>query len=260
LCEFKTENFITFIALNGFQPQKLSNRYSTEIMEIKKNPNVNLEKFKFGFFLIGLLVAVGLTLVAFNWASAEEEDEQMFVSEMSVIEDEMIEITRSDIEPPKPNTEQEQLQAEVIDIVEDNTEIPEELEFDTEADEDTEISADLLESEDEDDEAEAPHVFVVVDKMPEFPGGQTALRQYIATKIVYPQAAYLNKIEGTVYLTFVVTSKGKVDDITITRGVHQLLDDEAIRVVKTLPDFLPGQDGGKNVSVLYSLPIMFKLN
>ncbi len=223
-------------------------------MEIKKNPQVNLEKFKFGFILTGLLVTIGLTLAAFNWATMAA-DEEGLVSESVLIEDEMIEITRPEVEPPKPEVQQ-QVQTDVIEIVEDDTEIQDDYEFDMEADEETEITVDTEEEEEE----EAPQVFVVVEKMPEFPGGVVALRKYIAENVNYPAIARENDIQGTVYLKFVVTSKGKVDQVQITRGVDQLLDDEAIRVVKTLPDFKPGMQGGKNVSVWYSVPIVFKLN
>ncbi len=224
-------------------------------METKKNPQANLEKFKFGFLLTGLMVTIGLTLAAFNWANESKEAGDTGM-EAVIIEDEMIEITRQELEPPKPEIQQQPVVTDVIEIVKDETVIEDDYEFDLEADEDTEIEVDTEEEEEED----APTVFVVVEKMPEYPGGITALRKHIGENTNYPAVARENDIQGTVYVKFVVTNKGKVDQVQIARGVDPLLDEEAIRVVKTLAAFTPGQQGGKNVSVWYSVPIVFKLN
>ena len=224
-------------------------------MEIKKNPNANIEKQKLGFYLIGFVVTLGLILTFFNWESIAQTSDE-FSSQTVLVEDEIVEITRQDLEPPKPEIQQQQqVQTDVIEIVEDDTEIEADFEFDLEADENTEISFDL----DEEEEVEAPQIFVVVEKMPEFPGGITALRQYIGKNVNYPAMARENDIQGTVYVKFVVTSRGKVDKVEVARGVDPLLDDEALRVVKTMPDFEPGMQGGKAVSVWYSVPIIFKI-
>lgn len=225
-------------------------------MQIKKNPQADLEKSKLGFILIGLVVSLGLVIAAFNWESKAEAYED-FGPEEVVLDDEMVEITRQDLEMPEPEPEQKQeVQTDIFEIVEDDTEIMDDFELDLEADEDTEINLDLEEEEEE----EAPQIFVVVEKMPEFPGGINALRKHIAKSINYPAVARENDIQGTVYIKFVVTSKGLVDKVTLARGVDPLLDEEALRVVKELPKFTPGQQGGKNVSVWYSVPIVFKLN
>ena len=101
--------------------------------------------------------------------------------------------------------------------------------------------------------------FLVVEKHPEFPGGLPALRQYIAENLNYPAEARENKIFGTVYLRFVVKKTGEVSKIELQRGVHELLDNEAIRVIKELPDFVPGEQSGKKVNVWFSMGIAFKL-
>jgi len=109
-------------------------------------------------------------------------------------------------------------------------------------------------------EEEAPtEVFVVVEEMPQFPGGETELLKYVYANIQYPEIAKENNLQGRVILRFCVTYKGGVDQVSVIKGVDPSLDNEAIRVVKTLPPWKPGKQGGKPVNVWYSLPIVFQL-
>jgi protein TonB len=97
--------------------------------------------------------------------------------------------------------------------------------------------------------------------MPEFiAGGEAGLRQFIAEHIEYPELAQENDIQGTVYIRFVVTKTGTIGDVQVVRGVDPLLDEEAVRVVKSLPKFKPGMQGGRPVPVWFSVPIVFQLN
>jgi len=104
-----------------------------------------------------------------------------------------------------------------------------------------------------------PEPFIVVEEMPVPPGGASGLLKYIAENIKYPQIAQENNIGGKVIIRFCVTSKGGVDQVSVYKGVDPALDAEAIRVVKTLPPFKPGKQGGKPVPVWYSVPINFQL-
>ena len=101
--------------------------------------------------------------------------------------------------------------------------------------------------------------YVIVAEMPEFPGGEKALLKYIAENVDYPQEAKEKDIEGSVYIKFVVNSEGKVQDVETLRGVDPLLDQEAIKVIESLPDFKPGREDGKPVNVSMQVPIMFKI-
>jgi TonB family protein len=101
--------------------------------------------------------------------------------------------------------------------------------------------------------------FVVVEEMPSFPGGDVELLKYIFTNINYPESAKQNNIQGRVIVRFCVTAKGGVSQISILKGVSPQLDEEAIRVVKTLPAFKPGKQGEKPVPVWYMVPITFTL-
>ena len=102
-------------------------------------------------------------------------------------------------------------------------------------------------------------IFTAVEQMPQFPGGEAELLKYIAPHIKYPTMAAENNIQGRVVVKFVVNKNGKVGDVVVLRGKDPDLDKEAVRVVKTLPDFIPGKMNGQAVSVWYTLPINFKL-
>jgi protein TonB len=106
---------------------------------------------------------------------------------------------------------------------------------------------------------EQDQVFMVVEQMPEFPGGELALRDFIAKAIKYPDDAIKAGTQGKVYITFVVSKEGKVVDPKVARGVSPSLDAEALRVVKSLPIWKPGQQKGVNVAVSYTIPIAFAL-
>ena len=101
--------------------------------------------------------------------------------------------------------------------------------------------------------------FVVVEEMPMFPGGDAALLKYITDNIRYPESAKTNNISGRVIIRFDVNSEGKAEEATVLRGVDPSLDEEAIRVVNSLPVFSPGKQGGKPVPVYYMVPVTFSL-
>jgi len=106
---------------------------------------------------------------------------------------------------------------------------------------------------------EAKPVFTIVEEMPSYPGGEVERNKFLATNIVYPQQATENGIQGTVYVSFVVDSKGNVTDVKILRGIGGGCDEEALRVVKMMPKWHPGKQNGKQVRVLFNMPIYFKL-
>ena len=115
-----------------------------------------------------------------------------------------------------------------------------------------------IKEEIQEEEAE-PEPFVVVEEMPMFPGGESALLAYIMEHTNYPEVAKENNIQGRVIVRFCVTSKGGVNQVSVLKGVDPELDAEAIRVVSALPAFKPGKQGGKPVPVWYMVPITFTL-
>ena len=103
-------------------------------------------------------------------------------------------------------------------------------------------------------------VFMVVEQMPEFQGGMSEMMKYIAQNIKYPVKAIEKKMEGRVVVSFVVSCDGSLRDFQVVRSVDPDLDAEAIRVIKSMPNWKPGKQRGKNVSVKYTLPINFSLS
>jgi protein TonB len=104
-----------------------------------------------------------------------------------------------------------------------------------------------------------PEPVIWVQEMPEYPGGPAALLKYIAENIIYPPDAQNINIQGKVILKFVVKADGSVDRVEVLRGVDPSLDNEAIRVVRTLPRFKPGRQSGIAVPVWFTLPVTFKI-
>ena len=108
------------------------------------------------------------------------------------------------------------------------------------------------------DEAPA-QVFTIVEQMPEFPGGEAELFKFLGSKINYPQLAKENGIAGRVFVNFVVDSEGKIKDVKVVRGIGGGCDEEAMRVVRSMPNWKPGKQNGRAVNVSYNLPIKFSL-
>ena len=102
-------------------------------------------------------------------------------------------------------------------------------------------------------------VYETVEQMPEFPGGMEAMIDFLSKNVNYPEIAAKNQIQGKVFVQFVVDKTGQIGDVKVVRPVNDELDAEAIRVVKSMPNFIPGRQDGKAVSVYYTLPIIFKL-
>ncbi|WP_243346950.1 energy transducer TonB [Parabacteroides sp. FAFU027] len=105
--------------------------------------------------------------------------------------------------------------------------------------------------------------YIIVDQMPEFPGGRDAMNQFIDKKLIYPPfyppLDKMNKVEGMVICTFVINKDGAISDINVVRGINPRLDAEAVRLISIMPKWIPGKQGGKAVPVKYTLPIRFTL-
>lgn len=108
-------------------------------------------------------------------------------------------------------------------------------------------------------EVEEEEVYIIVEQMPGFPGGEEALLKYISDHIEYPTMAVERGIEGRVTVRFVVNKDGYVQDVTVIRGAHELLDKEAVRVIQSLPRWNPGKQNGVAVAVYYNVPVNFTL-
>jgi protein TonB len=101
--------------------------------------------------------------------------------------------------------------------------------------------------------------YAVVEEQPLFPGGEAALLEYIGKNTRYPEEAIEAQVSGRVFVGFVISTKGKVTDVKLLRGVSPALDNEAVRVVKSMPDWTPGRQNGRPVRVAYQVPVNFTL-
>jgi len=216
-------------------------------MQLKKNPKVSLENKKGMFFQIGLAVTLLAILIAFEWKSYDKTNYNLGDLNLDDMEEEIIPITRQEVKPPPPPPPP----PEIIEIVEDEVEIENEVEIEeTETDEE-----EMIEIEEDDEE-----FFMVVENMPEFPGGDLGLMKFIQKNVRYPAIAKEYNITGKVYVSFIVDKKGNVTNVKIVRGVDKNLDAEAVRVVSSLPKYKPGKQRGKAVRVMFTIPINFTLN
>ena len=100
-------------------------------------------------------------------------------------------------------------------------------------------------------------IYTVVEQAPQYPDGQEALLKYLAENIKYPDLARQNNIQGTVFVNFVVEPNGSISNVMILRGIGGGCDEEAMRVVKNMPDWTPGYNDGRAVRVRYNIPIRF---
>ncbi len=221
-------------------------------MELKKSTEANLEKKRMPLIIIGLLFSTALVLVAFEWKTFETQIKDLGELELDLIEEEIIPISQQQPPPPPPPP----APTTVIEIVEDEEEIEEELVIeDLEVDEETEIEF----IEEVEEEVEEEQIFTIVEEMPSFPGGEAALMKYLGNNIKYPAIAKDAGIQGTVYVTFVVNEQGAVKDVKVLRSIGGGCDEEAIRVVESMPKWKAGKQRGKAVKVQYNLPIRFTL-
>jgi len=223
-------------------------------MELKKSNSANLERFKTLFLVISFIISLSVVYYVFNVESMAAETVE-FNRNGNIEDEEIVPITQreQEPEPPEPEPAEQELVVEEIILKENDAIITETWEVNNEFGEDDEVNLDETMGE-EDEE-----IFVYAEHMPEFPGGVNALRTYISKNITYPVIAQENGIQGTVYLRFEVKKTGKIGKVEIQKGADPLLNEEAKKVVQSLPAFKPGSQNGKAVAVWYSLPVVFKL-
>jgi protein TonB len=221
-------------------------------MEPKKSPEADLEKKKGLFLQIGLVVSLAVTLVAFEWKSYDKVEYDLGQLKVEDVPEEIIPITKQEEKPPPPPPPP----AQVINVVKDDVKIENEAEIqETEVTQETVVEVQPIKEEVIDE----PEIFLIVEEMPSFPGGEGQLVKYLSDNIKYPAIARENNITGTVFVTFVVGPDGSVKDVKVLRGIGGGCDEEAKRVVMAMPKWKAGKQRGKSVSVQYNLPIRFTL-
>ena len=225
-------------------------------MQIKKSPKADLNNKKGLFLEIGMILALLLTIGCFAYTQKERVVE-IIETNLTVVEEEITDITTQDQKPPEPPKKVEmQVLSDVLNVVTNDTKIETEFDF-TEFSDDIEIvqNIEVVEEVVEDD---AP--FIIAEEMPKFQGGDLMkFRSWVQGKLKYPQIAQENGISGKVTLTFVIERDGTLTNIQVMQSPDRSLADEAVRVLQSSPKWTPGKQRNAPVRVRYTLPVEFRI-
>lgn len=228
-------------------------------MEVKKNPNIDLSRQRGLFFNIGLVVALGLCLLAFEWKTYDDMSGGIQAAAETEAE-EIIDIPITEMPPPPPPVVQ---QPEIIEVP-DEEEIKEELvNLETEITQETVIAPPapppITAAPAPVQEEETDEIFQVVEQSAAPVGGMEAFYKYVGKNTKYPDQARRMGVEGRVFVQFVIEKDGSITDVVVLKGLGSGLDEEALRVLKGAPKWTPGKQRGRPVRQRMTLPIMFKL-
>ena len=224
-------------------------------MEIKKSPKADLENKRSMFILIGFVLAFGFTYICFEWTNTEvtvHEVEDTFINQS---EDLIIPQTTQIETPPEKIEKPKEVVQQVLKVVSDEVETTATVEIQEQS---TEEAIEFTPMDVQEEEEAEEEIFQVVEKMASFPGGNAKLMEFLRKELVYPQIAIDNNVQGRVFVQFVVNRDGSIQDVKVTRGVDPILDEEAIRIVKKMPKWVPAEQRGKTVRSRFTLPVMFK--
>ena len=233
-------------------------------MQLKKNPNADLNKNRNLYFVIGLTLVLGLTWGAVEYKSYERTFDSLN-GDMLVDDEEDVPITEQLKTPPPPPPPPPPA-PEVIEIVEDEEEVEETVIESTESDEEMVIEDIVV--EDDFDDIDVP--FAVIEDVPIFPGCESVaksqrracfqeqMNKHIRKNFRYPDIAQEMGIQGRVYVNFIISKDGTITNIRM-RGPDKNLENEAARIIGRLPQMTPGRQRGRAVRVPFSIPITFRL-
>ena len=225
-------------------------------MEEKKSPKANLENKKLMFMQIGMIISLLIAWLAFEHKSYDKREiDPSFLRQTEVLEEEMVEITKQEEQKPQPVEMPKQTTQ--LEIVQDDVEV-EDIEINAEV-EQNEVIEEYVAPEVVEDDVVEQEIFKIVEEMPSYPGGEAKLMEFVAKNIKYPQIARETGIQGRVFVNFVVEPDGSVSNVSVLRGIGGGCDEEAMRVVKSMPKWKPGKQRGKAVRVQYMLPVNFRL-
>lgn len=223
-------------------------------MELKKSPKADLESKKILFRQIGLVLALLIVFGAFEYKSYDKRQINLQQRAAEDVPEEIIPITEQNVKPPPPPPPQ---QVTVLTVVDDNTEV-QDVKINVDVDQKTVIEV-YVPPVREEEEIVEQEIFTIVESMPEFPGGQQAMLEFIARNIKYPPLARESGIQGRVFVNFVVEPDGSVSNVKVIRGIGGGCDEEAVRVIQSMPKWTPGRQRGKAVRVSFNLPVRFTL-
>ena len=228
-------------------------------MEVKKSPKADLAKSSPMFFEIGLIAALLITLLAFEWKSGNIKKAELSANDVIAAEEEIIPITEEEnvVRPKMPTIP---ILSDAIDIVDDDIKVDEEM-FSFEDSEDLGVDMNDYGYEVGEESVEEEAIpFALVEQKPMFQGGDAnAFSKWVNQHLAYPDIAKENGIQGRVTLQFTVNTDGSVSGVKVLRGVDPSLDKEAVRVVSSSPKWTPGKQRDRPVKVTYTFPVIFQL-
>jgi protein TonB len=229
-------------------------------MEVKKTPKANLENKKLLFREIGLILTLLIVLGGFEYKTYEKTISELGDNNAALVEEEMIPIT-NETPPPPPEMPKIPVVSDEIVIVDDDMKITTDLIINTEDDKNLGVEIkEYVQGKKEEVVEEEDIPFMMVEEKPKFQGGdEYTFTKWVAERLVYPEIAKENGVQGRVMLTFRVNTDGSVSDVKVIRGVDASLDKEAVRVVSSSPKWTPGKQRNKPVRVIYQFPVIFQL-
>ncbi len=222
-------------------------------MEIKKSKNANLEKGRSTFLLLGMVLTMAFVWMSFEYKSYGSTDDYTQQNYNDLGEEDVIIQTQAQ-EPIKPPPVK--VFTNMIEV-DDDVIVPD-INIDVETGENDEIETQIIEDDIEDDIED--NIFTFVEKNASYPGGDAARIMYLKNNIRYPTLAIESGIQGVVYVTFVVEKDGSITHVKLNRGIGGGCDEEALRVVKNMPKWNPGEQRTLPVRVQMNIPIKFRLN
>lgn len=223
----------------------------------KKTPKGDIDNKRTSFILIGLIIVLSLVYAGFELFASQDKEELIIedIEEIIIVEDDVL---ATDQTPPPPPPPVEQQQEVILNLVDDNIKVNTEFDFSQDFDENFAVEEyvpiDIVEEVVDD----TPPVRFA-EKMPEFIGGMEALYAFLRENLVYPEVARNSGIQGTVLIEFVVERDGSISNVKTLVPLFPECDTEAIRVIKKLPKWKPGEQMGKPVRVFFNLPVRFTL-
>jgi len=228
-------------------------------MEVKKSQKASLENKRLLFVEIGFVVALLAVLGAFEWSSKEKADSGLLAENTEIIEEEIIPITQ-ETPPPPPEMAKVPILSDQIDIIDDDIKVNDNiLNLEDDSNLGVEIQ-DYVEEVKEEVVEEETIPFQLVEEKPKFQGGDANdFSKWVNQRLVYPEVAKENGVQGRVMLQFTVGTDGSVSGVKVLRGVDPSLDNEAVRVVSQSPKWTPGKQRDRKVKVTYTFPVIFQL-
>lgn len=229
-------------------------------MESKVSPKADLQNKSLLFLEIGLIVALGICLLAFEWSSSDKVETVDLAAQTVAVEEEEIINTQEQQEIP-PEIPKIPVLSDIIDIVDDDIQVNDDLFIDTE--DNANLGVEIMDyhtavEEEEVEEEAIP--FALVEEKPKFQGGDAnTFSAWVNKNLNYPEIAKENGVQGRVTLQFTVNTDGSVSDVKVLRGVDSSLDKEAVRIVSQSPKWTPGKQRERPVKVTYVFPVIFQL-